>query len=95
MKSKDAMKKLEFIDDVDLFRSVSLALWLYLDQERTLKYSIDTASKKRGGKKYKIERLVRTVVPQSIISSRKVVKQEYRNLARARHITEATLKKYN
>ncbi|NSY35549.1 hypothetical protein DS891_18620 [Pseudoalteromonas sp. JC28] len=68
---QQAMDDLPFIGDKDLFRAVDLALWLYLEQRRSLKYSVDKASEKRGYKpKVAIERLMRQVIPEEVIWDR-------------------------
>jgi hypothetical protein len=68
---EQAMDDLPFIEDKDLFRAVNLALWLYLEQRRSLKYSVDKASEKRGYKpKVAIERLMRQVIPEEVIWDR-------------------------
>ena len=93
MDSKKAINKLDYIDDVQLFRSVTMALWLYLDIEKTMKYSIDKSSEKRGGKKTHIEKAIRSVVPASLIKSRSKPNQSAKDSARASHVISWSLNK--
>lgn len=93
MDSKKAISKLGYIDDVELFSSVAMALWLYLDIEKPLKYSIDKSSEKRGGKKAQIEKAIRSVVPASLIKSRRKPNQSARDSARASHVIDWSLRK--
>ncbi|GLX85070.1 hypothetical protein tloyanaT_13220 [Thalassotalea loyana] len=68
---QQAINDLPFIDDKDLFRAVDLALWLYLDKRKSLKYSINKAAEKRNYKpKAAIERLMRNVIPEELIWDR-------------------------
>lgn len=93
MDSKKAISKLDYIDDVQLFSSVTMALWLYLDVGRTLKYSIDKSAEKRGGKKSHIEKAIRSVLPDSFIKGRRKPTQDAKDNARASHIIRAELGK--
>lgn len=93
MDSKKAISKLDYIDDVQLFSSVAMALWLYLDIGKTMKYSINKSAEKRGGKKSHIEKLIRSVVPDSLIKGRIKPTQSAKNNARASHVISWSLKK--
>lgn len=68
---EEALKALPFIDDVQLFKATSMAIWLILDKGKPLKYSIDTAAKKHNvTPKVAIERLVRQAIPEEFFFGR-------------------------
>lgn len=67
----EAMAALPYISDVELYKAVSLALWLILDKGMPLKYGVDTASRKHNVKpKIAIERLIRIAIPEEFFWSR-------------------------
>lgn len=94
MDSKKAISKLEFIDDVNLFKAVTMALWLYLDKESTLTYSVKTAARKCGVTQISVMTLVKSVVPASYIkqNKNKAMPQDAKDNARARAIISSGLK---
>lgn len=68
---QQAMDELPFIEDKNLYKALNFALWLYLDQRRSLKYSVNKAAEKHCYKpKISIERLMRQVIPEEVIWER-------------------------
>ena len=67
----EAMLALPSIDNKDLYQSVDLALWLYLDKHWTLKSAVNKAADKHSIKpKIAIERLLRQVIPEELFWDR-------------------------
>ncbi|GAD03618.1 hypothetical protein [Agarivorans albus] len=68
---EQAVKELPFIKDKALYKSVDLALWLYLDKHWCLKNAVNKAAEKHSIKpKVAIERLLRQVIPEELIWER-------------------------
>lgn len=84
MDSKKAVSKLDYIEDKNLFRSVAMALWLYLDKGKTLKYSVNKGAERSGATQATTMRLVKSVVPQRLIDSRKTYSPTDDEVSKAR-----------
>ena len=68
---EEAMESLPFIEDKNLWQAVDLALWLILVKDCSLKYSIDTASKKKSYSiKSHIEKHIKTAIPEEFFWER-------------------------
>ena len=88
-----ALKKIGYIDNEALFNAVSMALWLILDCDNSLKHSVDTASKKKGYPvKAHITKLIRVGIPQSFFNKRK--KSAAANLGSDRWVEAARIKNH-
>ena len=62
--SQDLIKKLPFIEDKKLFRSVTMALWLIIDKNCTIAIGIKNASNKVGVTATTTGKIVREVIPE-------------------------------
>ncbi|PSW29160.1 hypothetical protein C9J21_19940 [Photobacterium phosphoreum] len=67
----DISKTLPKIDDSNLSAAVDLSLWLYLDKHYTFKGCINISAKKYAIKpKLKLEKLLRSIIPESVFYKR-------------------------
>ena len=65
------MKKLPYIEDIQLYKAVGMTLYLIIDKNRTLKFALSSASTKHNLKpKKRIEGLVRITLPDDFFDKR-------------------------
>lgn len=75
--SSEAKKRLPYIEDLSLFKSVSMALWMIIDKDRPLAASLVSAQKKHSYKpRSDIERHVRSVLPANYFQKRRKIPGE-------------------
>ncbi|UJF20241.1 hypothetical protein L0B53_19080 (plasmid) [Vibrio sp. SS-MA-C1-2] len=70
---QQAVRELPYIQDKKLFSAVTLSLWLYLEQQSSLKRAIRVAGNKYKVKQKVVERLVRLAIPSEVIDARTTV----------------------
>lgn len=82
------MKKLPYIEDIQLYKAVGMTLYLIIDKNRTLKFALSSASTKHNLKpKKRIEGLVRITLPDDFFDKRQRANapKEKREEASVRH----------
>lgn len=57
--------------DNDVIQGARMAIWLYIDKERTIKAACKISSKKKCAPASRIEKCLRLAIPQDIIHSRR------------------------